>query len=389
MPQFGESITQARVVHWLKKEGESTKESEPLVEMETEKAVFAYESPFRGKLAKVLVKEEAEVAVGTEIAHFEVTEEDGKKYLSLGIGRAVGGAVAPATTPTAGKGLSPLIRSLAKEHGIPQEEVEKIPGTGASGRVTKEDFLAYVQRRGGSRTAPTMTPPAREGVKTIPLTPIRSRIAENMVLSKSKIPHAGCSLDVDFSAIEKWRASRTASTPGYLPFAVLSVIKALKTHPIINSSWKEGEGRRWIEQYDYVHLGIAVATDQGLMVPVIRNAQTLSLDQIIKEIERLVEAGRKGALTVQELTGATFTINNAGALGTVRSYQIVPHPQAAILATNRVVRRPWAVGDKIEVRPIMGLDLAFDHRIIDGDVATRFLVTVRDNLENFDFSRIS
>lgn len=103
----------------------------------------------------------------------------------------------------------------------------------------------------------------------------------------------------------------------------------------------------------------------------------------------LVEAGRKGALTVQELTGATFTINNAGALGTVRSSQIVPHPQAAILATNRVIRRPWAVGDKIEIHPIMGLDLAFDHRIINGDVATRFLVTVRDNLENFDFSQIS
>jgi pyruvate/2-oxoglutarate dehydrogenase complex dihydrolipoamide acyltransferase (E2) component len=108
-----------------------------------------------------------------------------------------------------------------------------------------------------------------------------------------------------------------------------------------------------------------------------------------KEIERLVDAGRKGTLTVQELTGATFTVNNAGALGAVRSYQIIPHPQAAILATNRVVRRPWAVGDKVEIRPIMGLDLAFDHRIIDGDVATRFLVTVRENLENFDFAQIT
>jgi pyruvate/2-oxoglutarate dehydrogenase complex dihydrolipoamide acyltransferase (E2) component len=386
MPQFGESITQARIVRWLKKEGESVQEVEPLVEMETEKAVFAYESPFRGKLTKILVKEEAEVAVGTEIAHFEVSEADGKKYLSLGIGKAVGGEVAKVEAPSAaGKGLSPLIRSLAKEQGIPLEEVEKIPGTGPGGRITKEDLLTYV--KGRVRPAPA-EPAARAGVKTIPLTPIRARIAENMMLSKSKIPHAGCSLDVDLSAIEAWRTGRKEA-PGYLSFAILAVIKALRAHPVLNSSWREAEGRRWIEQYDYVHLGIAVSTDQGLMVPVIRNAHTLSLNQIVKEIERLVEAGRKGALTVQELTGATFTVNNAGALGTVRSHQIIPHPQAAILATNRVVRRPWVAGDKVEIRPIMGLDLAFDHRIIDGDVATRFLVTVRDNLEKFDFSEIS
>lgn len=374
MPQFGESITEARIIHWLKKEGETVKESEHLVEMETQKAVFAYESPFRGKLSKILEKEEAEVAVGTEVAHFEVTDEDGKKYLSLGIGRAVGESAAAVV-----KGISPLLRSLAKEHVIPLVEIEKIRGTGPDGRITKEDFLNYVKGKGPVQ-------PAQQGIKTIPLTPIRARIADNMVLSKTKIPHAGCSLDVDLQKIEVWRKNHPAI--GYLPFAVVATIKALQQHPVLNSSWKEAEGRRWMEQYDFVHLGIAVATDQGLMVPVIRDAHKLSFKEIAAEVERLVEGGRKGTLKVSELTGATFTINNAGALGAVRSSQIIPHPQSAILAINRVVQRPWVVGGKIEVRPILSLDLAFDHRIIDGDQAVKFLTTVRDQLENFDFKEI-
>lgn len=379
MPQFGESITEARIIHWLKKEGETTKESEPLVEMETQKAVFAYECPFHGRLMKILQPDDSEAAVGTEIAHFEVTDLEGKKYLSLGIGRPVGAsAEKPADSHS---GLAPLLRSLAKEHGIPLDEVGRIPGTGPGGRVTKEDFLRHLENRAPDR------PVVPEGVKRIPLTPIRARIAENMVASKQKIPHAGCSLEVDLSSIENWRSGKK-NPPGYLPFAILAAIRALKKIPVINSSWREIGGRSWIEEYDFVHLGIAVATEQGLMVPVIRNAERLSFDEIGREAARLVETGRKGGLKPQELTGATFTVNNSGALGAVRSEQIIPHPQAAILALNRVIRRPWAVvvGDRIEIRPIMGLDLAFDHRIIDGDQAVKFLVEVRDRLENFDFS---
>lgn len=370
MPQFGESITQSRIIHWLKKEGELTQESEPLVEMETEKAIFAYECPFKGKLVKILEQDDTEVAVGTEIARFEVTEEDGKKYLLLGVGREVGEAIAA-------KSVSPLIRSLAKEHGISPQEVEKIQGTGPAGRVTKEDFQEFLKKRGEKASS-------RIGVKTISLSPIRARIADNMLFSKQKIPHAGCSVEADLTAIEGWRGKNKGS-PGYLPFAVIAAVEALKKFPVINSSWKEVEGRRWIEQYNFIHVGIAVATDQGLMVPVIHDVETLSFQKISDEINRLVEGGKKGALKPQDLTGATFTINNAGALGAVRSSQIIPHPQAAILAMNRVVRRPWVVGEKIEIHPVMNLDLAFDHRIVDGDQAVKFLESVREGLENFDF----
>jgi pyruvate/2-oxoglutarate dehydrogenase complex dihydrolipoamide acyltransferase (E2) component len=406
MPQFGESITQARIVHWLKKEGDDVAEQEPLVEMETEKAVFSYESPFKGKLAKILLKDDIEAPVGQEIAQFEVSDEDGKKYLSLGIGKTVGAAStppppatkpSPAAVPTpsdaGGSKLAPLIRTLAKEHGVSLEDAEKIPGTGPGGRVTKDDFLKFVSSRGGVTPPPqaipasSKAPPERIGVKTIALSPIRARIAENMVLSKKTIPHAGCSVDVDLKLIETWRSSQEKA-PSYVVFAIVAVIKALKSHPLINAAFKEKDGRHWIEEYENVNMGIAVATEQGLMVPVLRNAHKLSFEDIAKELVRLVEGSRKGTLKIEDLTGATITVNNTGAVGAVRTQQIVPPNQSSILAFNKVVKRPWAVGDKVEVRPIMGLDIAFDHRIIDGDHAGRFLTDVAKNLENFDFSQI-
>jgi len=423
MPQFGESITRARIVHWLKKEGDAVKEGEPLVEMETEKSVFSYESPFSGKLGKILEPDDVEAEVGREIAQFEVSDVDGKKYLSLGVGKVVEQSAAsagapvgatrraatavpfgiaptpsttipqPSTSPSSGTKLSPLIRSLAKEKGLAIAEAEKIPGTGPDGRVTKDDFEKYVARRGGV-TPPLQTstvPPTRQGVTIVNVPAIRGRIADNMALSKRTIPHAGCSVDVDLKLIETWRSGREKA-PSYVVFAIVAVLRALKNHPLINSAWKEGpepNAKRWIESYDYVNMGIAVATEQGLMVPVMKNADKLSFPEILKALERLVDGSRKGTLKVDELTGATITVNNTGAVGAVRTQQIVPPGQGSIIAFNRVVKRVWvSAGDKVDIRPIMGLDIAFDHRIIDGDHAGRFLMDVAKNLENFDFSQI-
>ena len=376
MPQFGESITSTRLVRWLKKEGDSLKELEPLVEMETEKSLFAYECPFQGKLLKVLKGDDQEVPVGTDIAQFEVSDQNAKKYLSLGIGK-VSGTVEVEKVTSIQQGLSPLIRSLAKENKISLEEVSKLQGSGPGGRVSKEDFQKYLQAKGPGFSA-------KEGVTVIPLTPIRARIAENMTLSKSKIPHAGCSLDVDLFSIESYRKSQPRAR-SYLVFAAMAVLRSLKKYPILNSSWKEEGGKSWMEQYDFIHLGMAVATEHGLMVPIIRNAHTMTFSELSQEMERLIEGARRRNLTVPEITGGTFSINNAGALGTMRSLQVIPYPQAAILAVNRVVQRPWVVGGKIEIRPIVSLDLAFDHRIIDGDIAVRFLVDVANDLEKFSF----
>ena len=391
MPQFGESITEALIVRWLKKAGDEVAEREPLIEMETEKSVFSYESPFKGKMVKVLAGENQQVRVGTEIAYFEVEEAAAKKYLALGIGTAIdsgaharlpGGQVAPAA-----KAIPPLIRSLAKEHGVPVEEVEKLPGSGPEGRLTKEDFLRYLEKRQGPVAPREGLPSGDQGVKEIPLTPVRARIAEKMALSKRTIPHAGTGVDADVTAIAEWR-ERNGSKYGFLPFVLCSVIPALRKFPVLNSSFREKEGRQWIEEHPSVHLGIATATPQGLMVPVLKNAGQASFLQIVARGTELIEKARSGRLGVSELTGGTFTVNNTGALGAIRSQQVIPPPQSGILAVNRVVQRPWVVGGQIAVRSILSLDLAFDHRLVDGDAACGFLEEIRKSLENFDFSLI-
>lgn len=388
MPQFGESITEALIVRWLKKEGDEVREQEPLIELETEKSVFSYESPYKGTLLKILQAENQHVQVGNEIAHFEVADEAGKKYLSLGIGKELGRfqpvqkPVAPTAAPASPalsadpKGLSPFLRSLAKERGISPEELEKIKGTGPDGRLTQEDLL----RHAGS-TQKT------DGVKVTPMSPIRARIAEKMSLSKREIPHAGTGVDVDVTAIDEWRKKQNSSS-GHLPFVAVAVLQALKKFPVLNSSLKGSGSDLRIEEYSHVHLGLATATEKGLLVPVLRFADRMNFRQIVEEGNRLIEKARSGSLDVSELTGGTFTLNNTGALGAVRSQQIIPHPQSGILAMNRVTPRPWVVNNEIKVRSILSLDLAFDHRIVDGDAACGFLIEVKSRLEAFDFSII-
>ncbi|MBI2981556.1 MAG: 2-oxo acid dehydrogenase subunit E2 [Deltaproteobacteria bacterium] len=383
MPQFGESITEALIVRWLKKEGDEAKEQEPLIEMETEKSVFSYESPFKGKLSKILLGENQKAPVGKEIAYFEVADSLGEKYLSMGIGKVVGGSEATSSGPvvgTSGKGLSPLIRSMAKDHNIPIEEVEKWAGTGPGGRLTREDFQKQLDSRGEKEDS-------AKDPKIVVLTPIRARIAEKMLLSKKEIPHASTGLDVDVTLIDDWRKKNNLKL-GYLPFLLSAVLPALKKFPLLNSSLKGQGSEQRIEEYSSIHLGIATSTSQGLMVPVLKNADRRRFSEIVEEMGRLIGKAREGRLELSELTGATFTVNNTGALGAVRSGQIIPHPQSGILAVNRVTRRPWVVNEKIEIRSILPLDLAFDHRIVDGEAACGFLTEVKARLERFDFSLI-
>ncbi len=336
MPQFGESITSGRIVHWLKQSGDPVKEGEALVELETEKTVFAYESPFTGKLSQIVGQEESEVSVGDEIARFEVSDQDGKKYISLGAAREAGAGMAP-------------VPAAAAPQASPVPPAPK-------------------------------NPEPKKGVKIIPVTPVRSRIADNMVLSTTRVPHAGTGLFVDLTRVDDVRKKDKI---GFLPYVVHAALQAVKAHPLINSLWKEEGGRRWIEQYEHVHLGIATATPQGLIVPVIRNAEQLSLQDLAKEVARVTEGGRQGSLSAQEMTGGTLTVNNTGVLGATRSIQVIPPNQSAILAVNRVVKRPWVVNDQIVIRQIASLDLEFDHRLIDGEDAIGYLVTIQKILEGW------
>ncbi len=403
MPQFGESITEAMIVRWLKNVGDEVKEQEPLLELETEKSVFTYESPYRGKILEFLQGESRQVAVGTSIARFEVSEADGKRYLSMGIGQSLEGLASPspslsyrraegpplaksdgASPSTPAVSLSPMIRALAKEKGIPVEEVLKIEGTGPRGSITKEDFLKYLEGRsaGGAR------PEGLRKIAPVPVTPVRARIAEKMSLSKREIPHAGTGVDVDVTPIDEW-LTRQGKRLGFLPFVLFSTPPSLKKFPILNSSARgKGGLLESIEQHDAIHLGVATATSQGLLVPVIKDADRLGFLALSEEVTRLIEKARAGRLEVAELTGATFTVNNTGALGAVRSQQIIPPPQAGILAVNRVTKRPWVVENEIKIRSILSLDLAFDHRLVDGDAACGFLMDLKDRLEKFNFSQV-
>ncbi|QQR81531.1 MAG: 2-oxo acid dehydrogenase subunit E2 [Deltaproteobacteria bacterium] len=358
MPQFGESITEGHLVRWLKNAGDTVAEAEPIVEMETEKSVFSHESPFKGKIVKLLAEEGANVPVGQVIAHFDVSAEDGKKYLDLGVAQPVDGSGTPIEKP--------------KVVETKTEEIKAAPV---------------------AKPSTSVTPSAAPGVTIVNITPIRARIAEKMVLSKTTIPHAGTGLDVDLGKIDQWRKANE-NPPSYLIFALFTVLHVIKKYPLINSSWKESGGKKWIEQYDDVNLGVAVATKEGLMVPSIKKANTLSFKQLQSAVAALIESARNGNLKVEELTGATFTVNNTGSLGSYRTSQVIPPPQVAIMALNKVVKKPVAVSSgegemRVAIRPIMSLDLAFDHRVIDGDYGIGFVDAVAKELESFDFSQIT
>jgi pyruvate/2-oxoglutarate dehydrogenase complex dihydrolipoamide acyltransferase (E2) component len=403
MPKPGETIREGSIIQWFKKIGDSVEERESLVELETEKAVFTYESPFRGTLKEILVSENENVNVGAPLALFEVSEEDGAKYTMLGVGLPVGEKreelgvrseekkaqplyPSPLTPHPSPVSYSPLIRNLAKEHGLTQEELDQIPRTGPGGRLTKEDLLGYVKKRGTTPLTPALSPKG-EGEKMefekISLSPIRLRIAKHMKKSHAEIPQAASSVDVDVTEIQNFIQSHQEFTPFF--FFVYAVKEVLKKFPLFNASFIEEGEKSYIHQHKNLHLGFAVATSQGLLNPVIHHAQNLNFKELAIQIAQLGKKAREGKLSVEELTGATFAVNNPGAMGGARCYQIIPSPLVAIVGLNRVQTRPWVAEGKIVPREVVVVDLSFDHRVLDGADAIRFLEEVKKILEKFPF----
>ena len=324
---------------------------------------------------------------------------------------------APAAEPEgAGPGLhvSPAVRMLAREHGV---DLAGVPGSGLGGRITKKDILEWVQHRdsrpaaGAPAPAPSAVreaappapppaaaapppaaapaaPPPADGDTLVPLTPMRRAIAEHMTRSVQTSPHAWVMVEVDMGAVagvrQRNRAAFEKSTGTkltFLPFVAQAVIGALRRHPTLNATWSP-EG---IVLKRDINLGIAMALEDGLVVPVIRNADRLSIAGLAEAAKALGERAQAGRLRLEDIQGGTFTLNNAGALGTLMSQPIINQPQAAILAMDAIVKRPVVVaGDAIAVRPMMNLCISFDHRINDGLQATRFISTVRDSLQAMD-----
>lgn len=432
MPQLGESVTEGTIGRWLKNEGDFVAKDEPLVEIITDKVTAEMPSPVEGVLRKILVPEGQTVTVGTELAVVE--SKDDQPVASMRE------AAVLAAMPSAAEALreadevvqvarqrsSPLVRRLAEQYGV---DLSQIQGSGLSGRVTKDDVLRFVEQR---RAAPVPAPePARgaasasaeaapgipvaaqaprvaaqpteaiprstsetsqptvqlrEGEQLIEPSAMRKMIAEHMVRSKHTAPHATTVQEVDMSRIVRWREGikqefkrREGVDLTYLPFVVKATVEALKEIPIMNASWVDDK----IILKKQINIGVAVALEDGLIVPVIRNADERSIAGLAKAINDLSTRARSNKLAVADVQGGTFTVNNTGTLGSIVSVPIIVQPQAAILAMEAIVKRPVVIDDAIAIRSMMYLCLSFDHRIVDGLTASRFLQRIKTWLEAF------
>jgi 2-oxoisovalerate dehydrogenase E2 component (dihydrolipoyl transacylase) len=408
MPQLGESITEGTISKWLKKPGDQVKKYEGLVEIITDKVNAEVPAPLSGVLKEIKVKEGATVTVGTEIA---VIEESVPATASVPKSppapQTAIAAPAPAEeSATEGQGggsteartrLSPAVRALIEEHRISDAELSGITGSGIGGRISKKDIEDYVAKRaqpaaanGEQRqqapAAPATTPAPTPGT-TVPLSPMRRAIAANMLKSKQTIPHAWTVAEVDMTSVVRFRQKvkdsfkqREGIDLTFVPIIVKAVVEGLKAVPILNASWSD----QGVVLHKDINVGVAVSVDDGLIVPVIHQADRLSIAGLAKATDDLAKRARAGKLGIPDVQGATFTVNNPGTFGTILSYSIIAPPQAAILAMDAIVKRPVVVeGDAIAVRSMMNLCLSFDHRVLDGVSAARFLQGVRRWLEGF------
>ena len=415
LPHVGESVIEGTIGKWLKQPGDSIERYEPLVEVITDKVTMEVPSPVGGSLLRILAQEGETLPMGAPIAEVETDEvpaPDRKPeaaapapaaaklagttgYLVKGV-RSVGptgGGPGPEAPPVASTEsssaaagspggpprLSPAVRRLIQEHGV---DLSRLQGTGLGGRITRDDVLSYLE---AGPVAAASKPAAGQDEEHIPLTPVRRMIAEAMTRSASQIPHAWSTVEVDVTGLVALRSQVRAAFEEregvdltYLPFVVKAVAESLKDHPTLNASW----GGDKIILKKRINLGIAVAAPQGLIVPVIHDAGRLSVAELARATRDLTQRARQQKLILDDVQGGTFTLNNTGALGSVVSQPIINHPQAGILTTEAIQKRPVVRDDAIAIRSMMNLCLSFDHRINDGAESSAFLQAVKTRLES-------
>lgn len=408
MPQLGESVTEGTISRWLKDVGDDVEKYEPLLEVITDKVDTEITSEVDGALLDIKVPEGETVDVGTVLAVVgevgeKVSEETGDEPAEADT-EAEAQAKQPPTTergdgkvppkPQGKARISPVVGRIAGEHDV---NIEDVPGTGRGGRVTKQDILQFIEEREKEREAPPARPtrPPEETPSAVPgeimeLTPMRRMIAEHMVESARTAPHVSTIWEVDMSAVEGYRQAHKAEFQQregvkltYLPFVIQATVEALKEHPIVNSSFTD-EG---IEIKQEINVGVAVALDRGLIVPVIKQAGDKSLAGLAKAVNDLATRARNRQLEPDDVQGGTFTITNYGSLGSLIGTPIINQPQAAILGVGAVQKRPVVIEvdgqDAIVVKPMMYLSLSFDHRVLDGGTADPFMATIKRRLESF------
>ena len=410
LPQVGESVTEGVIGKWLKSVGDRVERFDPLVEVVTDKVNMEMPSPVSGTLTAVLASEGETVPMGAPIAEMAVEGEtaalrqaqDERAESPNRIGTLLkdvapvgptgsGGPISAdpperATRSAGRRRYSPAVLRLAEERDV---DLDKIEGTGLGGRVTLKDVRRSIElataveeaEDGGSEALRTPTDTDEERAL---LTPVRRMIAENMVRSATEIPQAWTLIEVDVSGLVARRQAirddfreREGMNITYLPFVMKAVAESLKENPLLNSSW-DGDAILYKRR---INIGIAAAAPDGLVVPVVHDADTMSIAGLARRIDDLTARARRGQLRLEDVQGGTFTLNNTGVLGSVVSQPLVNFPQAAILTTEAIVKRPVVVGDGIAIRSMMNLCMSFDHRIMDGAEASAFINSVKRRLE--------
>ena len=435
MPQLGETIVEGTILKWLKQEGEQIEIDEPLFELSTDKVDTEVPSPVSGTVTKILVAEGATVAVGTALA--EVDSGDGagdasgataaadysaaaqEPVAADAVGAAAPGSASAATPPASSapvaaapaapaltdRGprsqiLSPLVRKLAEEH---QLDLSQIAGSGTGGRITKKDVMDAVAA--GGTAAPAASAPAAAaapalrsvpgpvvaggGEEIVPMTHIRKAIASHMVGSLQTTARAWNMVEVNMEHVVRTRqrvkdafAAREGFSLTYTPFVTRAVTEALLTYPMVNSELR-GED---IVVRHLVNMGIAVSYDEGLIVPVVKGADTMNLVGVARSINDLATRARSKKLKPDEVQGATFSITNPGPFGSIMSVPIINTPNTAILAFDAIEKRPVVIDDAIAIRHMVYISMSWDHRVIDGALASQFLARVKENLETWDWA---
>ena len=424
LPQVGESVTEGTIVQWLKGVGDRVDRYDPLVEVLTDKVSMEVPSPVAGVITELLAEEGQTIPMGAPIASIQTENavespapnnttpaapaKEPESIDRTGVllkdvapvgPTGAGNVIIPVVQDTAAseqsgggrqrRRYSPAVQRLADEHGI---DLSQVQGTGINGRITRKDVLAYTEAQAQSTVidAPAASAPTISTVSVsadeerMPLSPVRRMIAANMKRSASEIPAAWSITEVDVSGLVRRRGAlrddfqrREGVNLTYLHFVIKAVAESLRENPLLNSSWADDA----IVLKKRINIGIAVAATDGLVVPVLRDADTLSVAGIAVRASDLTSRARQGKLAVEDVQGGTFTLNNTGALGSIASQPIINHPQAAILTTEAVVKRPVVIGDAIGIRSLMNICLTFDHRIMDGAEASAFSNAVKRRLE--------
>ncbi len=386
LPDIGEGVAEAEIVKWLVAVGDRVSEDQPLAEVLTDKATVEIPSPKTGRIARLGAAEGEILKVGGVLAEIEVmdaaagTADAGSVPETTHTGPTTPSASPSATVlaPPAGARVEavPAARALAKEKGL---DLARIAGSGPNGRITLED----VQR---AAAAPPASVPATAGETRVPLRGLRRKIAEHMEHAARTIPHFTFVAECDMSAVvEARRADQAAAQAAgvkltYLAYVIRAVVQALAKFPYLNARFDDAAQE--IVLGDAVHLGIATATEEGLTVPVMRDAQTLGLLETAREVERLAAGARAKRLALEELSGGTFTITTTGALGGLLATPIIHAPQVAILGVHEVKPKPVVKDGQVVAREMTNLSLSLDHRVVDGQMGAEFLYAVIENLQH-------